>query len=57
MTYRELLNELLELNPEQLDSTLTVEDTHDEECYGAEFYICDKKHDSLDKNHPVIVIP
>jgi len=57
MTYGELLAELKKLGPVQLDMTVTVEDTHDEECYGAEFYICDDQHDSLDESHPVIVVP
>ena len=60
MTYGELLAELKKLGPVQLDMTVTVfvsEDTCDEECYGAEFYICDDQHDSLDESHPVIVVP
>ena len=54
MTYRELLNQLQQLNDEQLDSDVTVEDGDENECYPATFYICDDFHDSLDNEHPII---
>jgi hypothetical protein len=57
MTYRELLAELNKLSDEQLDCTVTSEDSYEEECYPAELRICAENHDSLENGHPVIFIP
>jgi hypothetical protein len=56
MTYRELLEKLSNLTPDQLDSTVTVELTYTNECISADFDICAEEHDSLEENHPVITI-
>ncbi len=57
MTYRELLNELVKLTPDQLYSDITVELGPEDECYPAELRICDIDHPSLDDKHPVIFVP
>jgi len=54
MTYYELLKRLSHLNDEQLGADVTVELGLTDECYAAEFRICDVGHDSLDEDHPVI---
>lgn len=54
MTYGELKWALEALLPEQLDTTLTVEDAVAEQCYPAELRICNDTHHSLDDDHPVI---
>jgi len=54
VTYGELKWALEALLPEQLDTTLTVEDAVAEQCYPAELRICNDTHHSLDDDHPVI---
>lgn len=54
MTYKQLIEELQKLSPEQLSCDVTVEDGTENECYPAELRIADTEHDSLDENHPVI---
>ena len=55
MNYRDLLNKLSELPPEQLDEPLTVEDLHDKQCYGAEFRVAPPEH-GLPNGLPLIVV-
>jgi hypothetical protein len=54
MTYKQLIEELQKLTPEQLECDVTVEDSIDNECYPAELRIVGSEHDSLDEDHPVI---
>jgi hypothetical protein len=56
MTYNDLLIELQGLSNEQLYSQLTVELDWVDEYYPASLRICDKEHDVLDENHPVIYV-
>lgn len=56
-TYRELGEAIACMNDEQLDSTITVEDADEDECWAAELRIAGEEHDSLDENHPIIFIP
>lgn len=53
MTYKELLDALMNLSEEQLNMTVTVQDISLDECYGAcGFHLDDSG--VLDDNHPVI---
>lgn len=55
MTYRELLAQLQQLTDEQLDSTVTVYDTVNDEYYGHTALVNTTEwEDTLDPNHPVI---
>jgi hypothetical protein len=56
MTYKELVAELLKLDDEQLQSTVTVEITVENECFPAELQIAGKDHFALDEDHPIICI-
>lgn len=57
MTYRDLLLSLKCLNPEQLDSTVTVYNaTTDEYFATGDLYTAEEHiHDQLDPDHPYIV--
>lgn len=58
MTYRELLERLSSLSDEQLNCTVTIEDPYQDECFpAAELRICGEDHDSLDEDHPIIMLP
>lgn len=57
MKYKDLLYELLYMTDEQLNCDVTVELGQEEECFPAEFRICDIEHFCLDENHPVIYVP
>ena len=56
ITYRTLASLIGKMNPEQLDSDVTIElyDGEGAECYAAHLLICNNNHDSLDDGHPVI---
>lgn len=56
ITYRTLASLIGKMNPEQLDSDVTIElyDGEGSECYAAHLLICNNNHDSLDGGHPVI---
>lgn len=56
MTWEELVVAILELSPEQRNSTVTVELGVSDECYAAELRICGEGHDMLDENHPVVYV-
>lgn len=56
MTYRDLLKKMGSFTAEQLDCTVTVEISWDNECFPASLRIADSEHNSLDENHPVIFI-
>ena len=55
ITYHQLIKYLHELHTDQLNATVTIE--IDGECFGGvEFRICDNNHDSLETNHPVLLV-
>ena len=56
ITYRTLAILIGKMNPEQLDSDVTIElyDGESAECYAAHLLVCNENHDSLDNGHPVI---
>jgi hypothetical protein len=56
MTFRELLSELKKFTQDQLDSTLTVEDAWENECFPAVLVFAGEDHDSLENEHPIILI-
>lgn len=58
MTYKELKNQLENLNEEQLDMDVTIYDSEDDEffgCYTPQLHI-NKEDDTLDDNHPYLII-
>lgn len=55
-TYRDLLDHLKELSPEQLDCDITVELGPEDECFPATLRICGSDHELLNEDHPVIFV-
>lgn len=59
MTYAELLEQLKNLSPSQLNCDVTIEvpiDFGPNGFYPAELKICGEDHDVLDENHPVLLV-
>ena len=56
MNYKELLEALTELNEEELQLTATIYDKTDDTYFIVEFTDRTKEDDTIDKDHPVIVI-
>lgn len=56
MTYKELLNQLSQLNEEQLNQDVAIWDDTKNEYYQSDVYFefADDTQDVLDLNHPVI---
>ena len=56
MTYKELLNQLQQLNPEQLNQDVAVYHDHEGEYYQSdvEFVFATDAQDVLDVDHPII---
>ena len=56
MTYQELLNQLQQLNPEQLNQDVAVYHDHEGEYYQSdvEFVFATDECQVLDVNHPII---
>jgi hypothetical protein len=55
MTYQELLNQLQQLNPEQLNQDVAIYDTDADEYYQARVeLVFTTETDVLDVDHPVI---
>jgi len=57
MTYKELLNQLQQLNEEQLNQDVAIWDTDNDEYYQTmvELVFTTEECDVLDVNHPVII--
>ena len=56
MTYQELLNQLQQLNPEQLNQDVAIWDEVNDEFYqqDVDLLFVDNTQDVLDVNHPII---
>jgi hypothetical protein len=56
MTYKELLNQLQQLNEEQLNQDVAIWDTDNDEYYQTmvEFVFATEECDVLDIDHPII---
>ena len=56
MTYQELLNQLQQLNPEQLNQDVAIWDEDNDEFYqqDVDLLFVDNTQDVLDVNHPII---
>lgn len=56
-TYRDLVDQMKEtFTEEQWDSDVTVELTSNGEVFKGKLMICDTGHETLDENHPVILV-
>lgn len=58
MTYKELKDQLEDLNEDQLKMDVTIYDSEDDEFYGcyAPNLSFNKEDDTLDENHPYLTI-
>jgi hypothetical protein len=56
MTYKELLDQLMMLDEEQLDQTVTVHDPYEDEHIAVVHTITTSEADVLDENHFVLVL-
>jgi hypothetical protein len=56
MTYADLLQQLSELSPEQLQMDVTVNSVHNNEYFPGGFAIENEDEDILDVPHPIITI-
>jgi hypothetical protein len=56
MTYRELINKLMYLSPEQLNSTVTIQDPNDEFFAAKLEFSVEETNDVLDPGHPFLSI-
>ena len=56
MTYQELLNQLQQLNPEQLNQDVAIWDEDNDEFYqqDVDLLFVDNTQDVLDVDHPII---
>ena len=56
MTYKELLNQLQQLNPEQLNQDVAIWDEDNDEFYqqDVDLLFVDNTQDVLDVDHPII---
>ena len=58
MTYKELLKQISQLNPAQLEWEVAIEVIGLEEIFRPlELRVCDSEHDYLEEDHPVIFVP
>ena len=55
MKYQELLNKLLELTTEQLEMTVTVKDSIEDEYFAVHSIDANNDTGVLDKDHPFLV--
>jgi hypothetical protein len=56
MTYKEPLNQLMTLDEEQLDQTVTVHDAYEDEYIAVVHTITTSEADVLDEDHFVLVL-
>jgi hypothetical protein len=56
MTYKDLLDQLMTLNAEQLDQTVTVHDPYQDEYIAVVHTITTSEADALDEDHFCLVL-